>query len=468
MSISSLLKPPPPAAERVPVSEMPGQFAYWRNRLLWSSYIGYAVYYMLRKNIPVAAPLMTADLGISITAFGIFFTLHDLTYGAAKLIAGMIADRSNPRVLVPLGLFIAAISNVVFGFSSSVAVLGIAWVVNGFFQGFGFPPTARILSYWFKASERGVKWAIFNTSHQVGTFAILVLSGYLGTQYGWRSCFLVPALLGIVTTFFLYERLRDSPDSLGLPPIETYDPYRHEVHLASATVQVEPIAEEGPRAIGAVQDGPIEMAAEKEDVNELVRRRVFRNPAIWLACLGNFFVYTVRYGILNWAPTFLTKVKHTELTHAGMITGAFELAGLVGCLTAGYISDRVFQGRRAPACVFSMLACSVFVFLFWKCPEGNMGLATFYIAGVGFTVYGPQFLGGVMAADLATKRAAGTAVGLHGFFGYLSGLLSGYGLSSVVEHYGWDGAYKIIFASALLGALPFVPIWKAGPAEEGT
>ena len=457
MSLSSLLLPPPPALERVPAAEIPGKFEYWRGRLLWSSYLGYAVYYMLRKNIPIVVTSMTDDLGISITAFGIFFTLHDLTYGGAKFLSGLMADRCNPRVLVPLGLLMAALANVVFGLSSSVAVLGVAWVVNGFFQGFGFPPTARILSYWFKSSERGVKWAIFNTSHQVGTFAILVLGGYLASHYGWRSCFLLPAVLGIATTFFLYNRLRDTPDSLGLPPIETYDPNSRQ--LISPHVNPDPVDEKLPRG------GPVH---EEEDVASLTRRKVFRNPAIWLACAGNFFVYTVRYGVLNWAPTFLHKVKHTELTSAGFMTGCFELAGLVGCLTAGYVSDRVFQGRRAPACVFSMLACAVFVFLFWHCPEGDPGLATFYIAGIGFTVYGPQFLGGVMAADLATKRAAGAAVGLHGLFGYLSGLLSGYGLSTVVEHYGWDGAYAGLTMFAALGALPFLPIWNTGPAEEGS
>ena len=148
-----------------------------------------------------------------------------------------------------------------------------------------------------------------------------------------------------------------------------------------------------------------------------------------------------------------------------MITGSFELAGLAGCLIAGWVTDRFLGGRRAPACVLWMLLCAVFVVLFWNAPDGNLPWATFCLAGIGFTVYGPQFLGGLMSADLAGKRAAGTAVGFHGFFGYLSGILSGYGMSSLVERFGWNGAFAMLAACAVLGAASFVPIWNARPVE---
>ena len=454
--LKSLLAPPPPAQEAVPSDQVRSSYHYWRNRQLFSTYIGYVVYYCLRKNIPVAVPLLTQELHISKSAFGIFFTLHDLTYGFAKFVAGVMADRANPRILLSAGLFLAALANFGFSLGHSVGVLGLLWVANGFFQGFGFPPSARILSYWFRPSERGLKWGIFNTSHQVGTFAILALSGYLGAHYGWRACFWGPALLGVATAVFLYASVRDTPASLGLPPVEeAWDTQPVTLSLNPAEDRSQ---EPGPIGFQATEDA-------QEDINQLVKRRVYQNPAIWLACLANFFVYTIRYGMLNWAPTYLTEVKHCSLQAAGMITGSFELAGLAGCLIAGWVTDRFLGGRRAPACVLWMLLCAVFVVLFWNAPDGNLPWATFCLAGIGFTVYGPQFLGGLMSADLAGKRAAGTAVGFHGFFGYLSGILSGYGMSSLVERFGWNGAFAMLAACAVLGAASFVPIWNARPVE---
>ncbi|MCW5866720.1 MAG: MFS transporter [Candidatus Eremiobacteraeota bacterium] len=448
------LAPPGPAAP-VPRDEVYSRYNYWRNRQLFSTYVGYIVYYFLRKNIPVAAPLMTQDLGITKAAFGVFFTLHDLVYGFAKYVAGIMADRSNPRVLLSLGLLLAAACNFGFGLGSTVTVLGVLWVLNGFFQGFGFPPSARILSHWFRPSERGLKWGIFNTSHQVGTFAILTMSAYWGSHYGWRYCFFLPALIGVLTVVFLYASVRDTPASLGLPPVE--EPW----DVEDAPVSFSPAPGEEPGPIGFKQ--PV---AEEEELSGLVRRRVYRNPALWLACFANFFVYTVRYGILNWAAIYLTEVKTISLVQAGLVSGIFEIAGLVGCLMAGWATDRFFQSRRAPVCFFSMLLCALFIVAYWQSPAGHWQMSAFCIAGIGFTVYGPQFLGGLMSADLAGKRAAGTAVGFHGFFGYLSGILSGVGVSSLQAHFGWDGAYLMLAGSAVLGALVFLPIWKAGPVHE--
>lgn len=444
----------------MPREQVPGRYRYWRNRQLFSTYIGYVVYYCVRKNIPPALPLLKSQLGVSSTAIGMILTVHDLVYGFAKYLAGTVADRANPRYLLALGLLLAALANLGCGLGSSVAVLGAFWVLNGFFQGFGFPPSARILSHWFRPCERGLKWGIFNTSHQAGTFAILALSGYWGSRYGWRYCFLFPAIIGVIGAVFVYATVRDTPASQGLPPVETpWDEGAVELGLTPAAEE-----SEDPGPIGFQNFEAPE--SSEEDLSALVRRRVYRNPALWLACLANFFVYTVRFGILNWAPLYLTQVKHCSLLAASVMTGTFELAGLAGCLVAGWATDRFFASRRAPACFFCMLACVGFIIAYWKAPEGNLQWSTFCLAGVGFTVYGPQFLGGLMSADLAGKRAAGTAVGFHGFFGYLSGVLSGVGMSSLEQHYGWDAAYGMLTVSALLGALVFIPIWNARPVQE--
>lgn len=450
---------PPPAADPVPREEVYGKYKYWRNRQLFSTYIGYIVYYFLRQNITAASPLMIRDLGVTKAAFGVFFTLHGVVYGVAKYVAGTIADRSNPRLLLSLGLLLAALCNLGLGLSSTVALIGMLWILNGFFQGFGFPPSARVLSHWFRPRERGLKWAIFNTSHQVGTFAILSLSAYWGTQYGWRYCFLLPAGIGLITALFLYLAVRDTPASLGLPPVE--EPWDVEDAPVSFTPAREEKSED-PGPIGFQSFEPV----EEENLADLVWRRVYRNPALWLSCFANFFVYTVRYGILNWSVIYMTEEKHASLVKAGLVSGILEISGLFGCLAAGWATDRFFQSRRAPVCFFSMLLCAVWIVAYWQAPPGNWQMSAVCIAGIGFTVYGPQFLGGLMSADLAGKRAAGTAVGFHGFFGYLSLVVSGVGVSALQSHFGWDGAYLMLAGSAVLGALVFLPIWNAGPVVE--
>ena len=459
-ALRDFILPPPPSRAKVPPEEIQGTFNYWRNRLLWSTYFGYAIFYVMRKNLAAALPAIQADLGVSRTAFGAFFTLHDIMYGLSKFLAGILADRLNPRFLISMGMLFAAVANLFFGFSNLVWVLGAAWVVNGFFQGFGFPPCARILSYWFAPSERGVKWGIFNTSHQVGAFSALFLSGWLCVHYGWRSAFIVPAAIGAVTAVFLLVMVRDTPASLGLPAVEVF---KGDVELASDHYDdAGPIGSiTSPAAIGAV-------AREKADLNAFISKMVFRNPQIWLICVANFFVYVVRSSFLNWAPTYLHEVKGLPLDEAGFISGFYELAGLFGCLLGGWVTDRFLGQRRAPACVGYMILCAVFILLFWQTPHGHPLLDTLWLSGVGFSVYGPQFLVGVMMADLATKKAAGTAVGLSGLFGYMSGFFSGFGLSWVQTQWGWGWAFGMLMGSALVAVIPFAICWNSKPILEET
>lgn len=456
------LAPPPATAYRVPPGQMTETFRYWRHRLLWSTYVGYAVFYFLRNNLTIALPVMGPALGINNSVFGIFFTVNGLAYGFAKFLSGIAADRYNPRVLLVAGLGVSVVANLILGASTSVVVLGSFFIINGFAQGFGFPPCARVLSYWFAPRERGLYWGIFNTSHQLGQMAIVLIGAYLASRLGWQYTFWVPAAVGLLCCLMLWNRVRDTPASLGLPSVEDY-------HFAKEGGQLPDREEAGP--IGFDNREPHGLGAIQEDESpastaEIVSRRVWRNPAVWTVCLGNFFVYVVRGSFLSWAPTYLTSVKHVSLVMAGGLTFLFELAGLAGCLVSGWVTDRFLGGRRGPACVIWMVMCSVFIVAFWKSTSTNPLVYGALLAGIGFSVYGPQFLVGVMVADLATKRAAGTAVGLSGIFGYTSPLLTGALIGYLSSNYGWDAAMQMILAGSILACIPFILTWNAKAPEE--
>lgn len=430
------LAPPPPAPPVSPEAVRP-MFRYWRLRLLMSTFLGYAVYYIARKNMPAAMKEMGADLNIDKTSQGFMLMIHDITYGVSKFVNGLVADRTNPRLLMSIGIFGSAAACFCFGFSNTLTMLILFWSLNAWFQGMGFPPVARILSHWFSPKERGVSWGIFNSSHMVGAFVALGLSGWLVQHYGWRSAFLVPAAIALATGFFLLNRLCDTPASVGLPPVEVYS---GETKLEHA--------------------GEAERELTSGEFRAFIREHVFMNPYIWLISLANFNVYVVRYAFLNWGPTYLQEGRHySPLASAGM-TGAFEIFGLVGSLAAGYITDRWFPHRRAAVCVFYMLAAALACYL---CAHTDYVKLAFWLAG--FTVYGPQFLVGVLCADIATKRAASSAIGLTGLFGYLSGILSGPGIGYLSQHHGWNSALDMVLVTALVSAFLFALCWKARARE---
>jgi sugar phosphate permease len=248
--------------------------------------------------------------------------------------------------------------------------------------------------------------------------------------YNWRLCFFVPAALALIGSIYLWFRLADTPQSVGLPEVEG--------------------------------TGRSENSGEsRADFKAFIWKKVFCNKYIWIVGLANFFVYTIRYGILDWAPTILTESKGVKLTNAGWMTAAFEISGVFGMLLGGWLTDRVFGGRGSRACLFYMAGAGLAVFLFWKTPNHSMGVGTALLCLAGFFIYGPQALIGIIGANLATKRAAGTAAGFTGIFGYASTVVSGWGIGSLSHHYGWDAGFMCLVAMSVIGTLLFAAAWGA-------
>src|ERR1700761_6117753 len=220
--ILKIFRPAPAAAVMISEPEaVAAAYSRWQIRVLIFSIIGYATFYLVRKNLGIAMPFMIQQLGITKEQLGLFLTLHGVLYGISKFLNGFLADRSNARAVMAVALVFSALLNVVFGSSSIVAMLGIVWMANGWFQGMGFPPCARLMANWFPPRQLATKFSIWNTSHNIGSIAVLLLCGFLVGGYwfapDWRLCFFVPAVIAMVIAIILWFMLPDTPPSVGLP-----------------------------------------------------------------------------------------------------------------------------------------------------------------------------------------------------------------------------------------------------------
>ncbi|HOX55704.1 MAG TPA: MFS transporter [Candidatus Paceibacterota bacterium] len=406
-------------------AEIKAQYRYWQRRILVSTIVGYAMFYFVRKNLSIAMPGLGSDLGIGKADLGLFLTLHGLLYGVSKFANGFLGDRCNARTFMTVGLILSAIVNIFFGFSSAVLTLGLLWMLNGWVQGMGFPPCARLMTHWFSPKELATNFSVWNTSHSIGAGLVVVLCGYLAA-YGWRLCFFVPAGLAILCSIFLFLMLRDTPPSLGLPEVE-----------------------------GTAQ------GSDSRSFSSALLKQVFGNKYIWLLAMGSFCVYIVRYAVLDWGPTLLTEMKGVKLTHSGWMVAGFEVSGVLGMLLSGWLTDRVFGGRGARVCVIWMALAGLSILVFWKLPTHSPWVGALPLCLAGFFIYGPQALVGVVVANLATKRLAATAIGFTSIFSYASTLVSGWGLGWLVEHHGWNAAFAGLVAVAAVGMLFFALVWPA-------
>ena len=405
--------------------------AQWK--FIVCSMIAYSFFYLTRKNLSMAQPGMLEEGVISTYALGTIMTVHGVVYGCSRFVNGFWADRLNGRIFMTVGLALSAAMNFVFGCTSWTLLFAAFWIVNGFTQGMGFPPCAKMLTHWIHPKELATKMSVWNTSHSFGAVMALGLcSLLLGLGFNWRWCFWVPAVLAGATAVFCFFCVHDSPTEAGVEELDI-------------------------RAEGAnVQDGE-----PREITNADRRRLVFGNKVIWLVSLANFFVYIVRFGFLDWGPTFLKQYKGISVAKGGLMIIAFELAAVVGTIFAGWITDKVFKGRGQRTCVFCMLFAALFSFGFWYLPSGApIWQATALLMGAGFCIYGPQALIGIVAANQATKEAAAMANGFTGIMGYASTTVSGLGIAFIKEHFGWGVALSSIAGFALVGMVLFLFAWN--------
>lgn len=432
-SFFQIFSPAPFLPEITDSTRVKTEYKYWRQRIFYSMLIGYAFFYFTRRSFTFAMPGLIDDLGFDKGQLGILSSVLSISYGMSKFASGIFADQSNPRYFMALGLFLTGICNICFGLSSSLLMFIIFWGANGFFQGFGWPACARSLTNWYSHSERGAWWSSVSVAHNLGAFITPWVVGLCLQYFGWRVGMYVPGIACIAGAFFLINRLRDAPQTLGLPSIERYrNDYSNEVKKTDDNI------------------------ATTRDL----LKSVLSNKYIWLLAFAYFFVYVLRMGIGDWTALFLYEMKGYGALGSSGTSSLFEAGGFCGCLAAGWASDRLFAAKRIPVCVLYSVGIFLALALFWLAPAGYIFLDWIAIFMMGFSVFGPQMLVGMCASELCDKKAAATANGFVGWIAYVGAAVAGYPIGFVIDRAGWSGAFVVLLICAVLLFLLLLPLWS--------
>lgn len=439
MSLGWLAAPPP--APRKSEKEVQRLYPRLRFQVFMGIFIGYAGFYLVRNNVSAISALLMSDTGINKEGLGIIANAVLIAYGLSKFFSAMLSDQSNARYFMPLGLALSAVVNLCIAsmpwISASVGAFALVMFINGWFQGMGWPPCGRILVHWFSTNERGWMTSLWNTAHNVGGAALpaLVLLGLHFFHDTWQVAFWVPAIVALLVALLGFLLLRDTPASQGLPPIEEH------------------------------RNDPAKVEAKADDgltTMQRVWRHVLTNPTILMLAFANVFVYALRYGVLNWIPVFLQEKHHVGIDGGLVGFGAFELAGILGTILCGLISDKVFRGYRSGAGMLFCIGVTGFVLVYWLLPVGTpTWLLILIVAFIGGLIYGPVMLIGLQAIDLSPRNVAGTSAGFTGLFGYLLGAtLASSGVGFVAHTYGWNVTFMIFVVFSAITVLLFAIVGR--------
>lgn len=426
-------------------------FKYWQWRVIICSMIGYAMYYFVRKNFSFAIPLIQqAYPEITKAHFGAIMSAGGIVYGVSKLLNGIIADRSNARWHLAIGLGVCVLANFFFGFTGMltqwitgaaegpdfiggfVTIMSVLYILNQIFQGTGNAPCYHLLVSWIPPHELATKMSIWNVSHSVGAFLVAVLCGYITS---WQMCFWVPAAIGAVGVVFVIATLRDTPKSVGLPELPAI---RGEYQSESAA--------------GSAQ--------EKKEFRKFLIHKVFLNPIVWVVSLADLFVYVVRFAVLDWGPSMLQDMGLSS-SLSGWTVAIFEVAGCLGMVFAGYISDKLFHSKSQRVFAIEMVIVALCLVVLHYVQDMHQPVIFLALLAVtGFFLYGPQALAGIITSNEVSKKGSATAVGIVGFMSYLSTLITGYPLGLFADKYGWHPIFILMAGVSVLGFLLIVTLWN--------
>lgn len=409
-------------------------YRYWRFRILYSIFIGYALYYFTRFSFTFAMPGLIDELHFDKSQLGILATIFAITYGISKFASGILSDQANSRYFMSFGLIITGILNIFFGYSSTLLMFCLFWGLNGWFQAFGAPACARFLTHWYSQSERGSWWSTWNVSHNVGSFIIPWIAGACLQYLNWRYAMYIPGILCIMGGLYLMNRLRDTPQSLGLPPIEKY---RNDY-------------------TGIIRS---ETGHERSFSTKEILASVFKNRYLWVLGFAYVFVYLVRSGLNNWTALYLIESKGYSRLGANGCVSLFEVGGFFGCLSAGWASDKIFNAFRGPVNIIYAIGISICIGVFWFMSAGNPIIDSCALFAIGFMVFGPQLLIGIMAVELCPKQAASTATGFVGCFAYMGAALAGYPLGAIIDSWGWNGFFWSLSIGSMISLALLLPLW---------
>jgi len=412
-------------------------FKTWQRRTFSILWLTYGAIYLIRANFSVAIPGIMEEFGWSRTTLGALSTIFLWTYATGHFVNGQLGDRVSSRKMLTVGFGLAVLASLLFPLCPTFGWMAAVWMVAGWSQSMGWGPVIKTLSRWFPTRMRGRIGGLLGTSYILGGGAASILTGYIVARWGWRSGFWIPAIVVGVVTLHWYLRLKEKPEDAGLSAVEQF---------GSATPEYQGL--------------------------RYTLRESFGNRWVWIMGGGLFFVNLVRYGFLTWAPTIFFETQTAGgIDMAAYKTILFPIAGALGALTTGWLSDKFFKGHRAPLASLALILAGamVVVFNFALGMNGSvLSLAAMAVAG--YAICGANVMIIVSAPmDLGTRKAASAVTGFIDGAGYLGAGVQGIVTGWLVDNWGWSAGLSFWVICAILGAMLMATMWRhqAAPEEGG-
>ncbi len=431
-------------------------------------YVSYCGYYLCRKNYTFWMAAVVRENGLSPMEAGLSSSAFQMAQATSRLVLAVWIDTHSPRFILAGGLALSAALNVAMCFVTfSPIAMALLWGVNGVVQSLGWPALARVFMAWFPPAARGKWYTLLSTNQNAGSALVpFIVAPAMQWTGSWRAALFAPAAVSACISVLVFASVKDTP---------TQDAAAHEQNISQNNNK-----KKKKKKSANVEKPP------STSIWVILKEQVFLNPAMLFLSLCYMGVTCLRVIFADWAVQLLQTGWLLDEVGASSCILMLEAGGFVGSLVAGYVSDTIFKGRRAPVISVLGFLSAIPALLLMQGPgmeggalgqQGFLFLPDFlrtgdYIPQVAFLLLGlfsfaPHVLIGLAAREWVHPKAGTSAHGLVSFIARVGGAAAGAPFGRYVEMQGWGGGMWLVVGMSLFSGFAMLPLWHKAAFREG-
>jgi len=393
----------------------------------------YMITYIDRVVISSAVPSIQKEFGFSIVTMGWILSSFQWAYALFQIPGGWLGDRIGPRRALTLIVSWWSLFTCATVLAWSAASMALIRFLFGMGEAGSFPIATRSLSCWMLPTERGFAQGATHAGSRLGgalTPAVVVL---IIARYGWRTAFICCGSLGLIWAAAWYWYYRDTPDEHPSTNAEERELIRSSLELARGC----------------------------KNRQTIPWKHIVLSPQMWILC-SMYFCYAYNLSVyLAWFPKYLNDHRGFNLHQMGYYASLLLLAGTVGDVFGGWISDlwarRSGDLRTARRLVgaggFLLSALSMIPASLTSDPLTSVWFSCLAIFGLESTV-GVSW---AITLDIGAD-SAGSVSAVMNTCGNIGGAIGSALSAYLVVYLGWKAPFLVMAGLSFLGAVLYLQI----------
>jgi len=397
--------------------------------------LGYIGYYICRKNLSAAFPLLSESFGYTNSELGLIALYSEIAYATGKFINGPLGDKIGGKKIFLLGMFGAIVSNFAFSFGNNLIYFIVVWSIARYFLSMGWGGLAKVIGSWYEPEKNGTVMGVISISFQFGGVVATLFAGYLvALGLGWRAIFIYPPIVLTLIMAWTYFTSKARPEDIA-----------PDTHFGKGDGEVKSLAQ-AEIACNHSEHKPAQI------IKTLLKMPIYRQLLVF-----SFLTTFLRSIFFFWTPKLLVDLG-MGTTNAILKSALFPLLGSLGTILLGWYTDKYGRDDRAKA-MWIMLTGLV-VSLFWvgwlssDLASINKNLIVVLTGACGFFLLGPYSMSsGSLTLDIAGSEAAGSCTGIIDGLGYIGGALAVWSAGKLSDVLGWSQVFYFLAGCALLATI---------------